>query len=274
MDDERAAPDPPDETGSIRHFLNPLRWRPFFSDVDREIWVICIVAAVGLTLQELVFRAPLWSRFAPHVMPEALAQYVSESKPFWKSLMREVWWVGGGVTSWIILPMLAIRFIIKRPLSDFGLRWLGWRKLVPYIALLLAFFPVVLFAAFWLPGFKDSYPLYRGLWLWKTFLIFELLYGLQFLAVEFFFRGFLVNGLGRSLGYKAILVAMLPYVMIHFHKPFLEANAAIIAGVVLGAFALRTRSIWGGLLLHLGVAWGMDILALMAGSRGGFPKAW
>ena len=49
--------------------------------------------------------------------------------------------------------------------------------------------------------------------------------------------------------------------MIHWHKPPLEAFAAVVAGVVLGALALRFRSWLGGALLHALVALTMDLIA-------------
>jgi NaMN:DMB phosphoribosyltransferase len=50
--------------------------------------------------------------------------------------------------------------------------------------------------------------------------------------------------------------------MIHYGKPYLEANGAIVAGIVLGSLAMRTRSIYAGFLVHITVALGMDVLAL------------
>ena len=41
-----------------------------------------------------------------------------------------------------------------------------------------------------------------------------------------------------------------------------ETLGAIGAGVILGTLAMRTRSIWGGVLIHIGVAVTMDVLAL------------
>jgi membrane protease YdiL (CAAX protease family) len=41
-----------------------------------------------------------------------------------------------------------------------------------------------------------------------------------------------------------------------------ETFGAIIAGIVLGTLALRTKSIWGGVLIHVGVALTMDLLAV------------
>jgi membrane protease YdiL (CAAX protease family) len=90
----------------------------------------------------------------------------------------------------------------------------------------------------------------------------EALYAAQFLALEFFFRGFLLQGLRRALGANAIFVMLVPYCMIHFGKPLPETLGAIGAGLILGTLAMRTRSIWGGVLIHVGVATTMDVLAL------------
>ena len=90
----------------------------------------------------------------------------------------------------------------------------------------------------------------------------ELLYAAQFLALEFFFRGFMLAGLRRSVGVHAIWIMVVPYTMIHFGKPLPETLGAIFAGLILGTLALRTKSIWSGVLIHVSVALNMDLLAL------------
>ena len=55
---------------------------------------------------------------------------------------------------------------------------------------------------------------------------------------------------------------IVPYCMIHYGKPLPETLGAIGAGLMLGTLAMRTRSIWGGVLIHVGVATTMDVLAL------------
>ncbi|MEY2933072.1 MAG: hypothetical protein RL033_3821, partial [Pseudomonadota bacterium] len=86
---------------------------------------------------------------------------------------------------------------------------------------------------------------------------------------EFFFRGFLLEAFRKTMGSTAIFAMAVPYCMIHYGKPYLEAHGAIVAGVVLGSLALRTRSIYGGFLLHISVAAGMDLLSLY--KRGALP---
>jgi len=108
------------------------------------------------------------------------------------------------------------------------------------------------------------YPFYRGAYRAsiQEIFIWETAYLAQFVALEFFFRGFLVLGLERSMGRLAVWVAAIPYCMIHYHKPPLEAFAAIAAGIILGELAQRTRTIMGGAIIHMGVALSMDMLAL------------
>ena len=90
---------------------------------------------------------------------------------------------------------------------------------------------------------------------------------LQFVAVEFFFRGFMLFRLERYAGYHAVALMVIPYALIHLHKPFPEAVGAIVAGIVLGFLALRTRSIWPGVIVHCGVALSMDVFAMINSGR-------
>jgi hypothetical protein len=53
------------------------------------------------------------------------------------------------------------------------------------------------------------------------------------------------------------------YCFLHFGKPAGEAISSIFGGYILGILAFRSRNIYGGLIAHLGVAWGMDWLAFL-----------
>ena len=98
--------------------------------------------------------------------------------------------------------------------------------------------------------------------LWPAFFTWQMFYWCQFIALEFFFRGFMVHGLRHRFGIYSVFVMTVPYCMIHFGKPMPETFAAIVAGIVLGFMSLKTRSIWLGAALHIGVAATMDGLAL------------
>jgi membrane protease YdiL (CAAX protease family) len=142
---------------------------------------------------------------------------------------------------YFVLPALAIKFLLKDKLSNYGITGGKFYKDYKiYIVMLLVMVPLV-----WLfsktEGFQARYPFYKlvaGESLWPKFWTWELLYLLQFFCVEFFFRGFLVHGLKKRFGFYSVLIMTIPYCMIHFGKPMPETIAAIIAGIVLGTLSL------------------------------------
>jgi hypothetical protein len=153
----------------------------------------------------------------------------------------------------------------------YGLTTKGFKPL-PYLTLLLALLPVVLVAST-RPDFLHTYPKVkniafvgpyaRELWPWR--LLYEISYGLDFLSIELFFRGFLVIGLLRYAGEYAILPMAAFYCTIHFGKPLGECISSFFGGLALGVLAWRTRSILGGLMVHLGLAWMMEVGGWLGG---------
>lgn len=139
-------------------------------------------------------------------------------------------------------------------------------SLLPYLQILLCLTPLVALASTQ-SDFLHAYPKSRSIafiaphthpfWPWR--LLFELCYGLDFVSIELFFRGWLVIGLSRWAGSKAILPMAAFYCTIHFGKPLGECITAFGGGLALGVLAWRTRSILGGLMVHLGLAWMMEI---------------
>jgi hypothetical protein len=51
------------------------------------------------------------------------------------------------------------------------------------------------------------------------------------------------------------------YCTLHFGKPMGEAVSSVFGGYILGVVAYETRSIWGGVIVHIGIAWMMEIIA-------------
>lgn len=96
-----------------------------------------------------------------------------------------------------------------------------------------------------------------------TVMIYELAYGLDFVTVEFLFRGFMVIGLMHVVGRRAVLAMAVVYCFLHFGKPAGEAISSIFGGYILGVIAFETRSIWGGIIVHLGIAWMMEIIGFV-----------
>ncbi|PLX02311.1 MAG: CAAX protease family protein, partial [Marinilabiliales bacterium] len=92
-------------------------------------------------------------------------------------------------------------------------------------------------------------------------LIYETFYGLDFLSVELIFRGALVIGMVKIMGKDAILPMVAVYAFLHFGKPLGETISSVFGGYILGVIALYSRSILGGFILHVGVAYMMEIAA-------------
>ncbi|RYF89954.1 MAG: CPBP family intramembrane metalloprotease [Chitinophagaceae bacterium] len=94
-------------------------------------------------------------------------------------------------------------------------------------------------------------------------LVFETVYALNFLSIEFFFRSFLIIAFLRISGVHAIIPAACFYCCIHFDKPLAEATSSFFGGWLLGIISYNTKSIWGGWLVHVGIAWLMELFAFL-----------
>ncbi|MFO0746144.1 MAG: CPBP family intramembrane glutamic endopeptidase [Myxococcota bacterium] len=179
-----------------------------------------------------------------------------------RPIIQKVVWALGTVVFYLVLPAIVVRVVLRERLRDHGLDFAGFFRHLPiYLALFVPVGLLVLAVASQ-PDFLETYPLYRSPRGVADLVVWELVYGAQFLALEFFFRGFLLHGTRPAIGNHAIWVMIVPYVMIHFSKPLYETIGAAVAGFVLGHLSLRTRSVAGGALLHWGVAMAMDLAAL------------
>jgi membrane protease YdiL (CAAX protease family) len=63
------------------------------------------------------------------------------------------------------------------------------------------------------------------------------------------------------MGSRAVIVSTIPFVIMHFGKPQPEVYGSLAAGFILCWLALRSNSIWPGVLLHWLVATSMDVFA-------------
>lgn len=179
-------------------------------------------------------------------------------------LFQLTYWVFILITFYLVVPLIIIKFIFKDKLSDYGLSPKGLLKnYKTYVIFFLFMVPLILLVST-TESFQYKYPFYnpKEESLCPNFMIWQCLYLLQFFALEFFFRGFMIHGLKNKFGFYAIFIMMIPYVMIHFQKPMPETIGAIFAGVVLGALSLKSRSIWLGVAIHYSVAITMDLAAL------------
>jgi membrane protease YdiL (CAAX protease family) len=112
------------------------------------------------------------------------------------------------------------------------------------------------------PSFAEKYPhLSSAKSDWNTLFIYESGMLLYMFAWEFIWRGFMLFGLEKKFGSYAVLMQMIPFVILHNGKPFLETFGAIFGGIALGILALRTRSIYYCVLTHIGVMFSIDLIS-------------
>ncbi len=237
---------------------------------DWQTTAVLLTTAVTLTLQEYIFSSANLPRF------ERWLERLSLMEPYvgWLEavggapggrLAGLLFWAAGSLITYVALPVLVIKCLLRRRVREFGLSargimGSGW----VYLAMFLFMVPVVLYFS-GTARFLHTYPFYKPSAsepLWPAFVTWQLFYWSQFVGLEFFFRGFVLHGTRHRFGIYSILVMTVPYCMIHFGKPMPETLAAIGAGIVLGFMSLKTRSIWLGAALHIAVAVTMDVLAL------------
>lgn len=167
----------------------------------------------------------------------------------------------------VLLPVVLFYKIIDKEKSGlYGLTTSS--NIKPYLYLLLILTPII-FTAAWQTSFTNYYPVYKTnsvyeLWGWPSYLpmmIFEFIYGADFLNVELLFRGFFVIGIAQIIGKHSIMPMVVIYCFLHFGKPAGEAISSIFGGYILGIIALYTRSLVGGIIIHVGIAWLMETVA-------------
>lgn len=169
-----------------------------------------------------------------------------------------------------LLPLFILKFVYDRHTK--GLYGLSFSRsnLRIYFILLAIVAPLVIAASF-TPDFLSAYPRYKP-WLVELVPgmskltmtgIFETFYGLDYVMVELMFRGAFVIGMAAIMGKECILPMVSVYAFLHFGKPLGESIGAVFGGYILGVIAWNTRHIWGGVIIHMGVAFLMEIMGFL-----------
>ncbi|MDR3328927.1 MAG: CPBP family intramembrane metalloprotease [Prevotellaceae bacterium] len=168
----------------------------------------------------------------------------------------------------LVLPVLALlRMVVDRQVKGLYGLCRGSHHVRAYLWLYVAIVPLLALASL-TPDFLAYYPSYKpwvfgevfGRLAWLNAAAFELVYMADFVMVELFFRGALVIGMARLMGRSAVLPMVAVYVSLHFGKPCLEAVSAAFGGYFLGAVAFQSRHIWGGVIIHMGIALLIELL--------------
>ncbi len=222
--------------------------------LDKKVTIIFLSVAVLQTFS-FYFTSRRFFR-------ENLFQYFqSFSDPY---LIEYFYWFLGDFFTFLILGVLIIKLLFKENLKDYGFR-LGDYKLG---FLLTIIFIVIMLILIWFvsasPSFAQKYPHLPGARLnWNTFLIYEAGMLIYMFSWEFMWRGYMLFGLEEKFGYYSVLIQMIPFVILHNGKPFLETFGAIFGGIALGILALRTRSFYYCIIIHIGVMFSIDFVSTL-----------
>ena len=183
-------------------------------------------------------------------------------------LVQLTWWAVWSIALYVI-PAVAYARMHRQPLRSYGLRLGTFRHEFWIFALLIPAIAAGAWFASAQPRFQQTYPFLRG---WPEgaapfteMLMWWVLYAMSFIALEFFFRGFMVSAGFRLIGWWAIPVMAAPYCLLHLDKPLPEMVTSLFGGLLLGVVAVRTRSILAGVLAHVTLAIGTDIAVLSHG---------
>lgn len=114
------------------------------------------------------------------------------------------------------------------------------------------------------PDFQRTYPLYEmARYTTVALLYHELTYTFYLWCWELFFRGVLTSICWRRMGWVGIALQSLAFALLHIGKPMPEVAGSFVAGMVLGAVAVRAGSFLPGFACHALVSATMDALVLM-----------
>lgn len=164
------------------------------------------------------------------------------------------------------LPILFYYLFFEKDNTNFYGLQLKRADLKPYVFMMFGvMMPLIILVSF-TQDFQEAYPVYNmtkykdhlpGTYLQQV-LLFETLYLFDFSYIELLFRGMMIHTLYKYMGVECVLAVATIYCTFHFGKPVVETASSFLGGTILGLLSLRTNSIYGGILIHAGIALMME----------------
>jgi membrane protease YdiL (CAAX protease family) len=222
--------------------------------LDKKIITVFLVVAILQTIS--------WYFTSRKFFKNNLFEHFQNfSNPY---LLEYIYWFIGDFFTLFIVTTLIIKFGFREKLSNYGLK-IGDYKVGIFLSILFIFLMIIIiWFASSSTSFAENYPLLSSAKnSWNTFLVYELTLLIYMVAWEFFWRGFMLFGLENKFGYYSVLIQMIPFVILHNGKPFLETFGAIFGGIALGVLALRTRSVYYCIITHIGIMYSIDFISTL-----------
>lgn len=177
--------------------------------------------------------------------------------------------VVGGALGLALVLFSAVRGGVSLSAWGLGKGDFAWwsRPVGVLLVLILVCIPIV---AWIFPEFVAFYPRYKpGRTALLPLVQYQIAMALYMFCWEFFFRGYMLFGLARSIGpFAAILVQCYPFFILHHQKPEPEMASSWFGGLLMGWLCWRAGCMWPSFLLHSVLYTTMEVTAYVY--RNGF----
>lgn len=195
-------------------------------------------------------------------------------------------YIVGNLLGLLWVPMLMILLVFRSEPAEFGFGLGSSKRVWPVVAVAFAgMLALLVWVSRW-DVFQQHYPWFRhfpefraAFWDYPNsnpfraapmlMLYAQATYGMYLFCWEFFFRGYLLLGLARSLGWGAIILQAAAFALLHYGKPSTEVAASFVAGIALGLIALNAKSFVPCFLLHWAISVSFDILVVLGRPQAG-----
>ena len=223
--------------------------------LDKKVVIVFLSSIILFTIS--------WYFANPKFFRESFT-FIKQEDIVLEELTSFVYWFMLDFLLFFIIPVYVIKLIFKEELKDFGMSFTNLKVGVLYTFIAILIFISIVILVSNSENFREYFPLMNSA---KEDLVVFLIYEIFFLTFifswEFIFRGYILFGLEKKFGLYAIFIQMIPFVLLHSGKPFIETFASIFGGLFLGYLALRIRSMLYGFIIHAIILVALDLIALL-----------
>ncbi len=224
-----------------------------FKEIDKKTFIIFVSSIILFTLS-WYFSTPKFftQNFKIHSNLEISEQY---SFTYWFIL---------DTILFLLIPISIIKFQFKESIVNYGLNLkLKLNGIVIVFLSIILFLPIIFIVSV-SENFVQYFPLMQNA---KSslsqFIKYEIFFLLFIFSWEFIFRGYFLFGLEQKFGIYSIFIQMIPFVILHNGKPFIETFASIFGGIFLGYLAYKFRTIIYGFLIHSIILVTLDLISFL-----------
>jgi CAAX protease family protein len=216
---------------------------------------------VTIFLSSTILLTISWYFSNPKFFNEAFVFHQSFSLIIEDLISFSYWFLTDSIL-FLVIPFFIVSLLFREKICSYGISFGKGNIGFPItVVSIFIFIPIIYFISY-SEKFVSYFPLMESA---KNdlaiFIIYEFLFLLFLFSWEFIFRGFILFGLEKKFGLYSIFIQMIPFVLLHNGKPFLETFASIYGAIFLGYLALRTRSIYYGFLIHAFILLSLDLIA-------------